>query len=372
MTAKERPIDYGGILDLLFGGLPEGCGTEVLLQHLRQLELLGARLALLYPEAAGHRFWEESVDVLSKPERLAKALERGLAEWRERPPVIPKVEWSLASEIWNEYTDFLHDLEHNLGISQADIRADEIHCLVPLLLPNDANWESSSLESLVHCPRDMLQFWGAQDLVDPPAADELCSLDGLHLMMGLHEVLRSPWRVQGTLYSGRLADPELLDALRGVNRHYLFALFVTGWLWSKVPLLEDLEERHRTLVSLTIPGDLPDTLDEALTEICEAYLEGRAGTVITLSRVVLEEAIRRVPEIDVDEAPFGLFKRVNYLQQKGVLPEAVARRAHMIRLRGNKALHEEFPRRDHAGALDTISGLMEVLSVLQERIQSPN
>jgi hypothetical protein len=93
------------------------------------------------------------------------------------------------------------------------------------------------------------------------------------------------------------------------------------------------------------------------------YLAGLDAEVVILCRAVLDTALRDVLG-DKDTGPSSFYDRIELLRKRGALSEGAIAASHQIRIRGNKAVHEEPA--EGAIALETLRMTMLVVAELIE------
>ena len=98
-----------------------------------------------------------------------------------------------------------------------------------------------------------------------------------------------------------------------------------------------------------------------LSRLGRCYVAGFDAEVVILCRSVLDTALRDVVG-DGCSGPTSMAGRIECLRERGDLSAECVSAAHQIRIRGNKAVHEEPA--DSTAALDTVRKTMMVLSEL--------
>jgi hypothetical protein len=229
----------------------------------------------------------------------------------------------------------------------------------------------SMVKILGALPDADVKHWHLDDLLVGDCGGRAARIDPSNVLLGLHELFQSPWGIRGGIIAARGLSDRYLELLQGLNRDVVHAHAVEAFLAEAGPALVDHCCRMDELISVTLPFQLPRRLSSILEVLSEAYQGSQAAVVVVLARSALESAVHYVYDVRHLERPTeGLAPEIDWLQRMGVMGSEARRLAHDVRLRGNKAVHEDLLMfKEMPQALDTVSRLVRVLLDLREDLE---
>ena len=157
----------------------------------------------------------------------------------------------------------------------------------------------------------------------------------------------------------------VLEVIRNNPRGPLKPSDATGSLFSSFTPIEIYPKQ----ASIFAPEHVPDRIAKNYTEACDSLRRQSFTSAVMMFRKVLERSTREL-------APKGatisdnLFKRIEELAQQNAITEAMRDWAHVIRLDGNEAVHDEDPDKDAATQIQQFTELFLLYCfTLPERVR---
>ncbi len=363
--------------NILLGGLPRECGSEVVYDHFLGLERLGQSVERLFG-----RVLRELVEGLRDEERASQIAIRPFEDiWENREERVLKtrdfyfpVDGSLWQSEWvqkvvRSLSDLAPELTVELELVTPGWRDGQVNRLIAFMLGPP---ERGIREVLQSCPAPHLELFSAEPLLSPSWQGPLAEISAIHVALGLHELDRSPWAVSGGMCAGRGVDDQYLAALRGLNRHVVHSYVIGDWLWDLPGAPEQISSGLEELIALTIPFQPVEAVSDALTHLSRMYLREEPALTVVLARTALEAVLHRVYNARGMPKPEGLPPQIEWLVRTNLLTQHGRRCANEVRVRANKAIHEGLSGyQSRSVALDTIKSLFAVIMELRDDIEEP-
>lgn len=351
----------------LFGGLPLECGPLVAVEHLESVARLGA--AVLPHSSAILRTQNEVEEGVQAAHEDRKVAEWGLYVvnnpqlFAEIPTRKNPDEGTFAYGLSDELCALAANVESQFGILE-----DEKHAVALILLHDDLLGANS--RPLLLCLTELCEWelhrWGIREIWSAELSKRIEAINVSSLIFGLHELRRAPWREYGGIIAGRVATPAYQSALRSLNRDVVISLAMYVWSWSLFTATWEKQLAVVDLLETCVPFALPHALDSILRVIGRLYMDQQFGAVVVLCRSALEVAMTTVNRSLGGEPELNLATVVNALARQEVLTPECARVARDLRVRGNKAVHEDLMAyEDRSQARKAIQQLTFILGSLR-------
>ncbi len=222
---------------------------------------------------------------------------------------------------------------------------------------------------LLMLPKDDYLRWG---LPEPWAKDHLervRSISPNDLLLGLHALHKAPWRRYGGMIAGRVPTREYQRALRNLNRDVVVAHALHNWQvrsWSHVVWMG---KAVGDLLTLSVPYEVPTHIDKMMQTVGSLYMERQFGSVVVLCRSALEVAITHVIRQRASPPFPKLQNAIDHIYRLGLLNKSAHQAAHDLRVRGNKAVHEDLQMYDtQRHAFEAMQRLTYILDALRRGV----
>jgi hypothetical protein len=377
--------------NILFGGLPLKCGPLSLAAHVQNLEQLGRVLEARSDYFAERYFGElleqakQEVEIEKKlNERISAVFESVAEDIHEQggvPAILEQVRAARAAEepdprfvtavsesLGTRLEELSGEIAWDFAIVPVRFRGLAELCFANFLLESPERGVSDLFQGLSHRDR---KRWRLPEEMDGRTMARLQGISTEALLLGLHEFLRAPWSPAGGLVAERAATDDYLDALQRIDRDVFAAYALVDWYTEAPARAHDFSSRLSDLIDSSIPFGLSEQVQAVLSHVTRTYLRGEPAVSVLLARSALETVIREVyQKTKVPMPTEGLSTQTKALKMFGILSDHAFRCAEELRLRGNKATHQnlEMYGKDSHG-IAAVRSLRDLILELREHLE---
>lgn len=356
--------------NVLFSGLPLRCGPERAIEYLEALSVLGASVAL-QPELAERSTIELQQDHQESEGSLQVAYEAmKKASEKLRAGTLPTREKNgdpLHEYLPEKLVDLALDVAVEFGMPYADWHEEAMLALATFFAEETSNTVAECLQLLTS---EDHRRWGFPEPWQPEHLARARRINPKNLLLGLHEIRKAPWRNYGGMVAGRVPTREYQRALRNVDRDVVIAHSLHDWLMLSSRRAEWISKAVSHLVTLSVPYAVPAHIDTMMKTVGRLYLDRQFGSMVLVCRSALEVAITHVTRRHSAPPQLKLGEAIHQLHRKGILDQSAKRAAEDLRVRGNKAVHEDLRLYDTPQhAFECLQRLTYVLNALRDELE---